>query len=49
MRSKDGEYKSDALVFATGFDAMTGPYNKIDIRGRDGRLLRDKWAEGPHT
>jgi cyclohexanone monooxygenase len=36
-------------VFATGFDAMTGPYNKIDIRGRGGEPLRDKWAEGPRT
>jgi cation diffusion facilitator CzcD-associated flavoprotein CzcO len=49
VRTKDGEYEFDALVFATGFDAMTGPYNKIDIRGRGGRLLRDKWAEGPRT
>ncbi len=46
----DGEeYEFDALVFATGFDAMTGPYDKIDIRGRGGQLLRDKWAEGPRT
>jgi cation diffusion facilitator CzcD-associated flavoprotein CzcO len=43
------EYEVDAIVYATGFDAMTGPLNKIDIRGRDGRLLRDKWAEGPRT
>ncbi|QIN79900.1 NAD(P)-binding protein [Rubrobacter marinus] len=49
VRTQDGEYEFDALVFATGFDAMTGPYNKIDIRGRGGRLLRDKWAEGPRT
>jgi cation diffusion facilitator CzcD-associated flavoprotein CzcO len=49
VRAKDGEYEFDALVFATGFDAMTGPYNKIDIKGRDGRLLRAKWAEGPRT
>ena len=49
IRAKDGDYEFDALVFATGFDAMTGPYNKIDIRGRDGQLLRDKWAEGPRT
>ncbi len=39
----------DALVYATGFDAMTGPMDRIDIRGRDGRLLREKWAEGPRT
>jgi cyclohexanone monooxygenase len=49
VRAKDGDYVFDALVFATGFDAMTGPYNKIDIRGRGGDLLRDKWAEGPRT
>ena len=49
VRTEDGEYEFEALVFATGFDAMTGPYNKIDIRGRDGQLLRDKWAEGPRT
>jgi cation diffusion facilitator CzcD-associated flavoprotein CzcO len=50
VRTEDGkEHEFDALVFATGFDAMTGPYNKMDIRGRDGRQLRDKWAEGPRT
>jgi len=43
------EYAFDAIVYATGFDAMTGPMNKIDFRGRDGELLRDKWAEGPRT
>ncbi len=49
VRTRDGEYEFDVLVFATGFDAMTGPYNKIDIRGRSGRPLREKWAEGPRT
>jgi cation diffusion facilitator CzcD-associated flavoprotein CzcO len=49
IRTSDGEYEFDVLVFATGFDAMTGPYNKIDIRGRGGQRLRDKWAEGPRT
>jgi cyclohexanone monooxygenase len=39
-------HELDAIVFATGFDAMTGPLNKIDIRGRGGRQLADKWAEG---
>jgi cyclohexanone monooxygenase len=43
------EYEVDTLVFATGFDAMTGPLNRIDIRGRGGVLLREKWAEGPRT
>ncbi len=49
LRTQDGEYEFDALVFATGFDAMTGPFERIDIRGRGGELLRDKWAEGPRT
>ena len=50
VRLQDGtEYALDAIVYATGFDAMTGPLNAIDIRGRGGQLLRDKWAEGPRT
>jgi cation diffusion facilitator CzcD-associated flavoprotein CzcO len=50
VRLEDGaEYEFDAIVYATGFDAMTGPMNKIDIRGRGGRLLREKWDEGPRT
>jgi cyclohexanone monooxygenase len=43
------ETELDAIVFATGFDAMTGALLAIDIRGRGGRSLRDKWAEGPRT
>jgi cyclohexanone monooxygenase len=43
------EYELDCLVFATGFDAMTGPLLRVDIRGRDGRALRDAWAAGPIT
>jgi cyclohexanone monooxygenase len=39
----------DVLVLATGFDAMTGALTRIDVRGRDGRLLRDDWAGGPQT
>jgi cation diffusion facilitator CzcD-associated flavoprotein CzcO len=50
VQLEDGAaYEFDAIVYATGFDAMTGPLNKIDIRGRGGELLRDKWAEGPRT
>lgn len=41
------EHRLDALIYATGFDAMTGTLNRIDIRGRGGCLLRDKWGEGP--
>jgi cation diffusion facilitator CzcD-associated flavoprotein CzcO len=50
VRLADGtEHEFDAIVYATGFDAMTGPLNRIDVRGRGGRLLREKWAEGPRT
>ncbi|HEX7775143.1 MAG TPA: NAD(P)/FAD-dependent oxidoreductase [Parvibaculum sp.] len=43
------EYEVDCIVFATGFDAMTGAILGIDIAGRDGAKLRDKWAAGPRT
>ena len=43
------EYECDAIVFATGFDAMTGSFAKIDIRGRGGLSLREKWEAGPKT
>ena len=41
------ELDFDAIVFATGFDAMTGAISNIDIRGRDNLRLRDVWSEGP--
>ena len=43
------EHAVDCIVFATGFDAMTGAMLSIDIRGRQGRTLTDKWAAGPVT
>jgi cation diffusion facilitator CzcD-associated flavoprotein CzcO len=49
LRTQDGDYEFDVLVFATGFDAITGPIDNIDIRGRGGQLLREKWADGPRT
>jgi len=42
-------FELDCLVFATGFDAMTGSLLAIDIRGRDGIALGDAWAAGPRT
>lgn len=42
-------FEFDVIVFATGFDAMTGAIVRVDIDGRDGVSLRDKWADGPHT
>ena len=47
IRTRGNHYPLDALVLATGFDAMTGALLAIDIRGRDGRALRDKWRDGP--
>ncbi len=47
IRTTDADYDLDIIVFATGFDAMTGALLRIDIRGRDGLPLREKWAAGP--
>jgi cyclohexanone monooxygenase len=49
VQTTDREYEFDAIVFATGFDAMTGALTAIDIRGRSGVTLKDKWAAGPRT
>jgi cation diffusion facilitator CzcD-associated flavoprotein CzcO len=44
-----GEHPADVVVFATGFDAMTGAITAVDIRGRDGQVLRQRWADGPRS
>ncbi|CAF2704513.1 unnamed protein product [Rotaria sp. Silwood2] len=49
IRIQEKTYEVDDIVFATGFDAMTGALLKIDIRGSSGKTLQDKWAEGPRT
>lgn len=49
IRTAQADYDLDVIVFATGFDAMTGALNRIDIRGRGGQLLRDAWADGART
>ena len=49
LRTGGREYDLDTIVFAIGFDAMTGPLLGIDIRGRGGRPLRAKWADGPRA
>lgn len=46
---QDVDYQFDAIVFATGFDAMTGALSNIDIRGKDGQSLKEKWDGGPQT
>jgi cation diffusion facilitator CzcD-associated flavoprotein CzcO len=49
IRTSGGEYVLDVIVFATGFDAMTGPLLRAEIVGGPGVSLRDKWAAGPRT
>ncbi|MFT3808576.1 MAG: NAD(P)/FAD-dependent oxidoreductase [Micropepsaceae bacterium] len=43
------QHDFDAIVLATGFDAMTGAIDRIDLRGVDGVKIKDRWAEGPRT
>ncbi len=47
VRTSEATYEVDAIVFATGFDAMTGTLLAIDPKGVGGRPLKDAWAEGP--
>jgi cyclohexanone monooxygenase len=49
IRTSDASYELDALVCATGYDALTGALLNIDIRGRGGEELARKWADGPRT
>jgi cyclohexanone monooxygenase len=49
VRTAAKDFEVDALVLATGFDAMTGSVARIDIRGRNGQTLNQKWAAGPRT
>ncbi len=49
VRIRDEEYEVDSIVFATGFDAMTGALFNMGIRGRGGVGLEEKWAKGPRT
>ena len=49
VRTADGEYEVDSIVYATGFDAMTGTLFRLGITGRDGVALTEKWAQGPRS
>ena len=49
IQTSEREHEFDMIIYATGFDAVTGAYDRIDIRGVDGLALRDKWAAGPAT
>lgn len=47
--TSEGRHDVDVIIMATGFDAITGAYTRMDIRGRGGRSLADLWANGPDT
>ncbi|NQV61193.1 MAG: NAD(P)/FAD-dependent oxidoreductase [Alphaproteobacteria bacterium] len=49
VRTSAQDYEFDVIVYATGFDAVTGSFDRIDIRGTGGQRLKDKWAGGPQT
>jgi cyclohexanone monooxygenase len=49
INTSESRYDVDAIVLATGFDALTGALAKVDIVGRGGEMLRDDWAAGPRT
>ena len=49
IKTSGAEHEFDLIVYATGFDAVTGAFDRVDIRGVDGAALKDKWADGPHT
>lgn len=49
IRTSEKEYEFDIIIFATGFDAVTGTLFRIDINGRGGRALREKWDDGVHV
>ena len=49
LKTTHREFEFDIIVYATGFDAITGAYDRIDIRGLNGRSLRQEWRQGPST
>src|SRR6266404_166539 len=49
IKTSTREYEFDIIIFATGFDAITGSFDKIDFRGTNGSQLKDKWKSGPQT
>jgi cation diffusion facilitator CzcD-associated flavoprotein CzcO len=49
IKTSDADYEFDMIIYATGFDAITGSFDRIDIRGVDGERLKDRWKHGPET
>ena len=49
IRTDVRDFEFDFMIYATGFDGVTGPYDRIDIRGSGGRSLKDDWVDSPRT
>jgi len=49
IMTNEGHHELDIIIYATGFDAVVGALSRIDIRGKGGRTLKEKWQEGPRT
>ena len=49
IKTSDAEYELDVIIFATGYDAVTGSLTRIDIRGEGGQTIKDRFAQGPRT
>ena len=49
IKTTAADYQFDVIIFATGFDAVTGALTRMDIRGENGQTLKDKWRDGPRT
>ena len=49
LRTSDALHEFDAIIYATGFDAMTGAFTSINLRGRNGTTMHERWSEGPKT
>jgi cation diffusion facilitator CzcD-associated flavoprotein CzcO len=49
IKTSDHEYAFDIIIYATGFNAITGSFDQIDFHGAGGALLKDKWKSGPKT
>ena len=49
IKTSNVEYQFDVIIYATGFDAVTGSFDRIDFRGVDGVRLKDRWKNGPQT
>lgn len=47
VRTRTGEFDVDDVIFATGYDAITGSFTAVDIQGTDGKTLREHWSDGP--